>query len=893
MAGDIITLKNSEQKNSLITSYGGRPTQGITGAKSSIFFNEALEGEPRHEDLFAVRLLGRTGYIEMAKDIIKDQVASTDFKVKPVIPENEDREPTDREMEAAAEMTRFFKGNFNSDDESFDHLLKAVLNDTLDFNSGCLELVPDQDGFLKEIIVRDGLTFTKNVKDNGKLPPPGEDEPAYYQFSLSAHAKQYFKQERQGIDLRNIRDELHQFGFTDLFSRETKSFGRSQVAWFEMDGRSENPYGRGLTQKVKKQAEHLINGDIHRNRFFLDNEYHKGFIKLDNSDAQQIKEDLEQKFKDGAGNEWEMTVIGSESAEYVNIDPTPEKMQFLESHKFFNKLALSIYGLNADEAGFTENSNRSVGREQRKRVFDQTTEPFLKMSGRVFTNQVLPFMREYNAVDIDFEFEFEPQNHFLKRLENEVISEEQDNGTLTLNEARRKKGLEDYGPVGDLPLEAFQSLAQRKPGYVAQKINPELDDVPSSNDDPLAGLLGSNFSNNDKKNKEKNDGDTVETEKEEIKGGSSGSTTTEKKLIKSYSDAYQHKDVIISNCKDALRNQTGFKDVPGLVEKVAEMQEDVGKVLRNSIDLEQELENEFPEKDQDQYVLADVEKVLENLDFKSRLASELETNNLDVLEMSAEYHGNQLENEVENRLTIPSETKVSVDFDLMDTFTAELVRQEAFKHATEIESSVRNQLKTQLLDGMEKGEGIDKIKNRVSKTVDRISSNHAELVARTETLQTSRKGSQALAESTDLIGGKEWIATSDNRTRDWHRVMDGEIVPKNDLFTVPQTGSDKQPNNYPRSARVVGEDQPFNCRCSQAPVLSEDMPDSVEQLSTGFENVNVNLGITRRQFEVWKEHGENEESFEQFWTNTVEEKSKSEIAEKFGMSKTTVYKWCD
>ncbi|AFH22802.1 hypothetical protein OSG_eHP35_00090 [environmental Halophage eHP-35] len=121
--------------------------------------------------------------------------------------------------------------------------------------------------------------------------------------------------------------------------------------------------------------------------------------------------------------------------------------------------------------------------------------------------------------------------------------------------------------------------------------------------------------------------------------------------------------------------------------------------------------------------------------------------------------------------------------------------------------------------------------------------------------------------------------------------MDGQIVPKDDVFTVPKTGSSDQPSNYPRTARVVGEDQPFNCRCSQAPILAEDMPDDVQQLEAEFEDVKVHLGMTERQLEVWNQHGKNYESFEKFWSQTQRDMSKSEIAENFEMSKTTVYSW--
>ena len=880
MAGDIVTLKDTKTKAS-VDGVGGKPVQGITGAKSSFFYNEAIDGTPRHEDLFAVRLLGRTGYIEMAKDIIKDQVSSTDFRVKPVIPENEDREPTDREREAANEMTQFLKGQFNTDDEAFSHLLKAILNDVLDFNSGIVELVPDDDGYLKELIIRDGLTFTKNELETGKLPAPSSDEPAYYQFSLSAQAKQLFSSERQGIDLQKISNELNRLGLNRVFQNKKKrKFSRNQIAWFEMDGRSETTYGRGKTQKVKKQAEHLINGDLHRNRFFLEDEYQKGFIKVPEDVPQSVKDSIEDRFKDSAGNQHEMRVIGTEGAEYVSIDPNPEQMQFLESHKWFNKLALSIYGLNANEAGFVEDSSRNVSEQQEKNVWNRTTKPFLEMLERVFTRQILPYMREFNAVDIDFKLEFEPQNDFLKRIQNDFIKQEQELGTMSLNEARMEKGKDGYGPLGELPKFAVESLASRHPGWTAEQMVEEIEDTPE--DDPSGGLFegllnGNNNDNNSSDSKKKSN-----KEKEEGNGKSLQDIT-------SYREAFKHTDKLLEQTKDALRNERGFNDVPGIVEHKNKMKNDVAQVFE-SINLESKLEEEFPQDEQENGVLVNADKIVDSINIRERLASVLETNNLGALEMSAEHFEQDIEKETEERLTLPSETKVELSFDVLDTFTADIIREQALDNATTIESSIKNQLKNQILKGAKEGEGIDKITDRILDTKDSITRNHAELVARTETLQSSRKGSQALAESTDLIGGKEWIATSDSRVRDWHSAMDGQIVPKDDHFVVPQTTDSDQPSDYPRNARVVGEDQPYNCRCSQAPVLSEDMPDSVQQLSE-LNGVTVDLGITKRQFEVWKQHGTEYDSFEKFWNKTTEENSVENILSEFGMSKTTYYNW--
>lgn len=65
----------------------------------------------------------------------------------------------------------------------------------------------------------------------------------------------------------------------------------------------------------------------------------------------------------------------------------------------------------------------------------------------------------------------------------------------------------------------------------------------------------------------------------------------------------------------------------------------------------------------------------------------------------------------------------------------------------------------------------------------------------------------------------------------------------------------------------------------------------VFELEEKYDSVNIEMSITKRQYEVWKEHGQEFDSFKKFWSKTVEEKSKTEIAKDFEMSKTTVYDW--
>ena len=138
--------------------------------------------------------------------------------------------------------------------------------------------------------------------------------------------------------------------------------------------------------------------------------------------------------------------------------------------------------------------------------------------------------------------------------------------------------------------------------------------------------------------------------------------------------------------------------------------------------------------------------------------------------------------------------------------------------------------------------------------------------------------------------------------------MDGEVVEKNADFTVPsgwEGAPDYQPSNYPRSAFVVGDDQPFNCRCVQQTVLAEDMPDSATEardhdaIEVRFTDAHrgeavfaLEYELSERQFEVREEAREEPgESFADVWKRVRADRSKSGVVDELGMSKTTVGKW--
>ena len=128
--------------------------------------------------------------------------------------------------------------------------------------------------------------------------------------------------------------------------------------------------------------------------------------------------------------------------------------------------------------------------------------------------------------------------------------------------------------------------------------------------------------------------------------------------------------------------------------------------------------------------------------------------------------------------------------------------------ASLINDTTRKKLAKQLFEGIEAGEGIGEIKDRV-KDVYKIRSNKEAIrIARTQTGRVINQATVEAYNQTEVVDRKEWIATLDDRVRPEHKAADGQIVDKGKPFLVGGDLKDA-PNDV-------------NCRCTVAPVLAGD-----------------------------------------------------------------------
>ena len=117
-----------------------------------------------------------------------------------------------------------------------------------------------------------------------------------------------------------------------------------------------------------------------------------------------------------------------------------------------------------------------------------------------------------------------------------------------------------------------------------------------------------------------------------------------------------------------------------------------------------------------------------------------------------------------------------------------------------------------LVDGMEQGKGIRDLTKELTARID-VSRSRAELIARTETINSYQRGAtteaKRLEEELDEPILMRWISAEDSRVRRTHAAWHGTLVTPEENF-----------------ARIGVS--PFNCRCSQIATIEDSITPAKE-----------------------------------------------------------------
>lgn len=193
----------------------------------------------------------------------------------------------------------------------------------------------------------------------------------------------------------------------------------------------------------------------------------------------------------------------------------------------------------------------------------------------------------------------------------------------------------------------------------------------------------------------------------------------------------------------------------------------------------------------------------------------------EVYALNYNYIGKDIQNKVGR--TVQKAFDKNISFTLVDQHTVYLLATKnksllPYKKVNVAKDKLWNtkQINAQVLQGILQGESMYKIAKRLQNVTD-MTANAAIRNARTMVTGAENAGRMHAmegAEEQGFIVEKRWLATNDERTRDWHMELDGVQVPykkpfKNAYGEIMYPGD---PNAHPANV--------YNCRCT---IVEEDV----------------------------------------------------------------------
>lgn len=193
--------------------------------------------------------------------------------------------------------------------------------------------------------------------------------------------------------------------------------------------------------------------------------------------------------------------------------------------------------------------------------------------------------------------------------------------------------------------------------------------------------------------------------------------------------------------------------------------------------------------------------------------------------------------------------------------------QYTLKFSNHIARTNSDSIKTILQYGYRDGSTIEQMTSRINDLYSGWSDWRGELIARTETTRAANDGARKLYKRWG-VEQKEWLSTFDDRTRDTHKALDGQIVDIDEYFESPSGAKLMQPGD---SSAPLSETAA--CRCTTLPVI-----DNKEKIQDNIENVV----IPEITYTDYKANPENFGKFESKWEKIVDKYSE-EMKDAFNL----------
>lgn len=419
-------------------------------------------GMPRKVNVVQLKALAKNPYVFSVIKTMCDEISSLPWEIK--LKERYQDDATDY-SDKIDEITRFFE-NPNGNEQSFGFLMRKLITDILEVDAGLLVKVFNKQGEFRQLFARDGGTFLKNPDIYGYIGNRADFVPpmpsSMYGVEVDIGGTPTVTQQqlmKQYGALYKERAAYFQYGWTA--GSMPVPFGKREIVYIMQNPRGDSIYGRSPIEVLMNTILNLVYGQDYNLDFYTNNNMPEGVIQLlgaEKDHIRQFRENWQAQFqqKDDLGNtrrKGYQVPLSSSEVKFTQFQLSSKDMEIISQQQWFTKILWMCFGVNADEMGFTEDTNRAEGVVQSRIFKRKAIKPLIDLLAYHFNTQIVPeffpkgnkdeygFPEVEDFRDVPVEFEFVEYDPAEEKMTLDILEQEIRIGVKTPEMAAKELGI--------------------------------------------------------------------------------------------------------------------------------------------------------------------------------------------------------------------------------------------------------------------------------------------------------------------------------------------------------------------------------------------------------------------------------------------------------------------
>jgi len=369
-------------------------------------------------------------------NVLKEKVAKTQWVIQ-------SKDPKVKVDDAKIKkLTEFFM-NPNTNNETFRTFLDKSLEDLLVLDAVAWEKTRYPDGTLAELHYVDSATIRPIFDEHGNqdvILPFAEEE------SRNGDEEKYLP-----VSYVQVVDD-NPWGGREA-GQPVAFWPKKDFVYFNMFPQGDLAsfgYGMSPIESVIGVVSNILAADNFNSTYFEEGAFPPMLLqfkaKMGTRELEQLREYLRTELE---GRFYRPAILaGQEDITPIPLkDITQRDMQFMQYTDFMARLLASAYGLKAQDIGITDGENRATAVTQKQQMEQQGYGSVLALLKEVFNQQII--WKDFGMTDLEFDWVL--TDDLAPDIAATVYDTGLKNGTMTLNEVRKKIGMLPFEEWADKP----------------------------------------------------------------------------------------------------------------------------------------------------------------------------------------------------------------------------------------------------------------------------------------------------------------------------------------------------------------------------------------------------------------------------------------------------------